>query len=122
MRTYEMVTIVDPEMPDEVVPETNERLSQLIKNKGGTVTKMQRWGRRRLSYPIKHHTEGHYVLTQFELDPSLALELDAEIRVSEDVLRHMILRTEDQTAKPQIEASEAEAEEPRDEGEGKGVC
>ncbi|MFQ5872908.1 MAG: 30S ribosomal protein S6, partial [Dehalococcoidia bacterium] len=90
MRSYELVTIVTPETADEAVPATTEKVHQLIQNKGGTITDVQRWGRRKLSYAIDHHTEGHYVLTRFTLDPHLMSELDSELRVSEDVIRHLI--------------------------------
>ncbi|MEE9198626.1 MAG: 30S ribosomal protein S6, partial [Dehalococcoidia bacterium] len=101
-----MVTIVDPEVAEDDVPGTTERVNQLIENKGGTVTKVERWGRRRLSYPIKHHTEGHYVLTQFKLDPQLTSELESEIQVSEDIIRHLIIRVEEQEVDSQEDSGE----------------
>ncbi|MFQ5933650.1 MAG: 30S ribosomal protein S6, partial [Dehalococcoidia bacterium] len=94
MRDYEIVTIFTPDTADDAVPGTTEKIHQLILNKEGSVGKVQRWGRRRLSYPIDHHTEGHYVVTRFSLEPQLISELDAELRVSEDVIRHLIVRVD----------------------------
>ena len=94
MQSYEIITIVDPQVSDDEVLEATEKLNRLILNKGGTLGRVQRWGRRRLAYPIKRHTEGHYVLTHFVLDPQLTSELSTELQVSEEVLKHMIVKIE----------------------------
>ena len=109
MRTYELVTIFSPETLDDAVPESTERVHKLILNKGGTIGRMQRWGKRRLSYPINHHTEGHYVLTNFELEPTEMSTLDSELQVSEEILRHLIVRVDEERLKVEIAASEAAA-------------
>ncbi|MCH8087244.1 MAG: 30S ribosomal protein S6, partial [Chloroflexi bacterium] len=94
MQSYEIITIVDPQVSDDGVLEATEKLNRLILNKGGTLGRVQRWGRRRLAYPINRHTEGHYVLTHFVLDPQLTSELSTELQVSEEVLKHMIVKIE----------------------------
>ena len=109
MRTYELVTIFTPETLDDAVPESTERVHKLILNKGGAIGRIQRWGKRRLSYPINHHTEGHYVLTNFEMEPTEMSTLDSELQVSEEILRHMIVRVDEEVLKAEIAAGEAAA-------------
>ena len=112
MRKYEIVTIVNPDIPDDSVSQTMDKLSRMIQNRGGTVELVKRWGRRKLAYPIKSHTEGHYTLTYFTLEPHLATELDAEINVTEEILRHLIVKTTGPvpvaTEAPKAEAASAE--------------
>ena len=92
MRDYELVFIVSPEVPDENVGTIIERVSDFITSRGGTVTKVDPWGRRKLAYPIDGHREGNYVLLQFRLDPRLTGELDTSLRISEDIIRHLLVR------------------------------
>lgn len=95
MREYELVLVIDPEIEDEQVSATVDRMKQLVTSRGGEVTNVNPWGKRRLSYPIKSRTEGNYVVTHFRIDPSQAAELEAALRLSEEVLRHLLVRTED---------------------------
>ena len=117
MRSYELVTIFTPDTSDDGVPATIEKTHQLIQNKGGTIIDVQRWGRRKLSYSIDHHTEGHYVLTRFTLDPHLMSELDSELQVSEDVIRHLIVGVEAKES----DSSEPSTEVEEDDTEAKGA-
>jgi small subunit ribosomal protein S6 len=93
LRDYELVMIVSPEVADENVPVAIEKVSQFITNKGGAIVEINQWGRRRLAYPIKHFSEGIYVLTQFKLAPQLAAELEANLQISEEILRHLLVRS-----------------------------
>ena len=95
MSSYEIVFIVSPEVTDEEVPTTVDKVSESINRIGGTVTEIKQWGRRKLSYPIKRFIEGNYVLVRFELEPVLAKELEANLRRSEEVVRHLLIRLED---------------------------
>ena len=92
MRYYELMMVV-PQMDDDGLSATLDRVNNDIGERGGTVVRQQRWGgNRRLAYPINNHNEGSYVLTHLELDPERASELEANLRVSEHVLRHLLLR------------------------------
>ena len=85
--------MVVPQMDDEGLQTTLERVNNDIGERGGTVVRQEQWGgMRRLAYPINDHNEGNYVLTYLELDPERASELEANLRVSENVLRHLLLR------------------------------
>ena len=92
MRYYELMMVV-PQTDDEGLSATLERVNNDIGERGGTVVRQERWGGlRRLAYPINNHNEGSYVLTHLELDPERAGELEANLRVSENILRHLLLR------------------------------
>ena len=92
MRYYELMMVV-PQMDDDGLSATLDRVNNDIGERGGTVVRQQRWGgNRRLAYPINNHNEGSYVLTHLELEPERASELEANLRVSEHVLRHLLLR------------------------------
>ena len=95
MREYELVIVIDPELEDEQFSATVERVKQLVTARGGEVTDVAPWGKRRLSYPIKSRHEGNYVITHLRLEPSQAAELEAGLRLSEEVLRHLLVKTED---------------------------
>jgi len=95
MSNYEIVFIISPEVIDEDVPNTIGKISELANKSGGSVTEVSQWGRRKLAYPIKRFTEGNYVLAQLELKPSLAKELETNLRLSNDVLRHLLIKLGD---------------------------
>jgi len=92
---YELVTIINPEVPDEELDSIVDSVSQFITEKGGIVSKVERWGKRKLAYPIQHFIEGNYVLTQFKLNLGLSKELEANLQISEKVLRHLLVKSRD---------------------------
>jgi small subunit ribosomal protein S6 len=95
LRDYELVVILSPELAEDDVPAAIDRLSQLIVDRGGEVRDVNRWGRRKLAYPIKRHVEGSYLITQVRLDPTRTSEVEAGLRISEEVLRHLLMRVGD---------------------------
>jgi small subunit ribosomal protein S6 len=92
LNDYELVTILNGEIKDEDVDDTVERISQFITNRGGEVQNIDPWGRRRLAYPISRQFEGTYVVTHLRLPGANAAELEANLRISDDVLRHLLVR------------------------------
>ena len=94
LRNYELVLIINPEIVDEALNNTIDTVSQFIINKGGVVSSVEQWGKRRLAYPIRHFTEGNYVLAQFALKPEISKEVEARLRISEDILRHLLVGIE----------------------------
>jgi small subunit ribosomal protein S6 len=95
LRDYELVLIISPEIPEEDVPSAIDKVSQFITGRGGTVADVNRWGRRKLAYPIHRHMEGNYVLTQFRLDPEQVTGLEASLGLAEEVIRHLVVRTDE---------------------------
>jgi small subunit ribosomal protein S6 len=95
MSTYELVLIVSPEVVDEEMPEFITKLSELVNKVGGSVDEVNQWGRRKLAYPIKRSTEGNYLLTKVKMKPTMTKELEANLRLSGKVLRHLLVRSGD---------------------------
>ena len=89
---YEMVFIVRPESEEDKLEATVENIGRFITGKGGVVSEVERWGKRRLAYPIKQYEEGHYVLTRFQMKPEYNKELETSLRISEDVIRHLLIK------------------------------
>lgn len=94
MRDYELVFIINPEVEDDRVPQVVEKVERLIADRGGSLGEVNRWGRRKLAYPIKRHLEGNYVMAKAKLDPAHVRELENQLRLSEDFLRHLVVKVE----------------------------
>lgn len=92
MRNYEMVFILNPDLDEEKLSAAVEKVSNLINNNGGEVAKLDNWGKKRLAYEIKDLHEGYYYLVEFKGTPETAKELDRVLKISEEVLRFMIIR------------------------------
>ena len=92
LRDYELVVIFSPEVVEEKFDATIDGVSQFITERGGTISDVERWGKKRLAYPIEHFMEGSYVLTRFSLKPALSKELEANLQISEEVLRHLLVK------------------------------
>lgn len=91
-RDYELVVILSPEASDAEVDESHQGTASFITERGGTVGDPDKWGLRRLAYPIKKFNEGNYAVTRFTLNPQGALELGHTLEASESVLRHLIVK------------------------------
>ena len=92
MRDYELTVVFSPEIAEEDLPAEIERVNDLIAQKGGAVGEVNRWGRKRLAYPIKKHREGNYVLTPLKLQPDLAPELEKNLQGLDQILRYLLVR------------------------------
>ncbi len=92
LHDYEMVLIISPEIGNEDIDAVIDKISQFITGKGGSVSGMERWGKRRLAYPIEHFMEGDYVLSRFKLKPKAVKELETNLQISEEVLRHLLIK------------------------------
>ncbi|MBI2304110.1 MAG: 30S ribosomal protein S6 [Chloroflexi bacterium] len=99
MRDYELVFIISPEVDDDKISATVERVTQFITQRGGVVAQIDHWGKRKFAYPIGHFKEGNYVLAQFKSEPGMAKELEDSLRIAEDILRHLLVRSEGQKKK-----------------------
>ncbi len=92
LRDYELVLVISPESTEEEFEAAIDNVSRFVTEGGGTVSEIERWGKRRLAYPIMRFVEGSYVLARFQLKPALGKELEANLRISEKVLRHLLIR------------------------------
>jgi small subunit ribosomal protein S6 len=86
-----------------------ERIEKIVKNYDGQVVKVNQWGRRRLAYPIEHHRDGYYVFIDMILAPETLPELDRTLKVSEEVMRHMVKRRDPKAVQKEREEREARA-------------
>ena len=92
MPSYELVFIFNPDVQEEEFPRILGKVNDFIAKFGGTVTETNQWGKRKLAYPIKKKTEGNYVLERVQIEPTALKELDANLKLSEDVLRYLFIR------------------------------
>ena len=98
MRDYEVLYIVRADLDDEKVQDAVKRVNTLIERSGGTVERTNLWGKRKLAYEVKHQTEGSYVLQDFQFDPGRVPELESALKITEEVLRHLIVRKPEKAA------------------------
>jgi small subunit ribosomal protein S6 len=108
LRDYEILYIVRPDLDDEQVHGAVGSVDKLIANLGGTTVKTDIWGRRRLAYEVRHLREGQYVLTDFRIDPGRVPEMEATLKISDTVFRHLIVRKPEpaRNGKPKPAAAE----------------
>ncbi|MHB9034653.1 MAG: 30S ribosomal protein S6 [Anaerolineae bacterium] len=107
MSNFELIYILQPDLDETALASINERIQQVINSSGGQVASSELMGRRTLAYPIKRRREGYYMLVKAALTQAAITELDRTLRLSEDVLRHMLVRLdEQQPATDVVEATE----------------
>ena len=92
LRDYELVFIVSPEVTEESLENTIVKISQFITDRDGVISDVERWGKRKLAYPVEHFLEGNYVLARFKMSPVWCKDLEANLKISEEVLRHLLIK------------------------------
>ena len=92
MRKYEMLYILSTELTDEVRDAIIAKFEDVVKSNGGTVEKVDKWGVKKLAYPINYKTEGYYVLMTFESDVTLITELKRVAHITDGILRRLITK------------------------------
>ncbi len=132
MNKYELVYIIDTAVEDEARKALIDRFNGIITEAGGTVDKVEEWGKRRLAYAIDYKTEGYYVLVNFSSGADLPLELERNMKINDKVLRYQTIRVLErkvgikpraprpmpaQEAAPAAEAAPAEEAAPADNAE-----
>lgn len=119
LRDYELMYIVRPNMGDEEFPGATERVDTLVTNLGGQVGEKNPWGKRRLAYPIEKHEDGYYVVAKIKLAPGRTQDLENQLRISDEVIRHIIVQPAEIKAPrpaPATQAAQAPAQaEPQSE-------
>jgi len=92
MRHYELMVILDPELEERTVAPSLDQFLGVIRTGGGTVEKVDIWGRRRLAYEISKKTEGIYAVVDLRATPAVVQELDRQLNLNESVLRTKLIR------------------------------
>ena len=90
MRKYELVCVIQPDLDEVSFNALLEKVKGWISESGGSVDKVDVWGRRKLAYIIKKHREGQFVLLNMTLSPSAASDLERNLRYQEPIIRHML--------------------------------
>ncbi len=95
MRSYEIALIAHPELDDASLNTLLDKAKGWVTTAGGEVTQLDLWGRRRLAYPIRKQREGQYILMQAQLTPAAVRELERNMRLNEQVMRFLVIRTDE---------------------------
>jgi small subunit ribosomal protein S6 len=91
MRSYEVVLIVHPDLDENALKGVVDRVQSWITDSGGTVDKVDQWGKRRMAYSIRKQREGQYVFIESQFAPSFSADLDRNMRFLEPILRYSII-------------------------------
>lgn len=134
MRHYETGVIIAPNLSDEEIEQQIKQMEEVISSLGGHLGREERWGKRKLAYPIKKFTDGYYLFLHYESEADVPAELERRFRQSDQVLRYMTVKKETaparrkkKKAEPQVEteqitteATEAEAQAEKGIGRSEG--
>ena len=98
MHQYELMVILDPEIDERTVAPSLDKFLNVIRNDGGTIEKVDIWGKRRMAYEINKKNEGIYAVVNFTSNSAATVELDRQLSLSEAVMRTKVLRAEEAIA------------------------
>ncbi len=110
---YELMVILTPELDERTVAPNLDKFLKVITSDGGSIDKVDIWGRRRLAYEIQKKSEGIYAVVNFTATSAATQELDRQLNLSENVMRTKVLRAEEAIALVAAEAKRAEAKAAR---------
>jgi small subunit ribosomal protein S6 len=95
-RQYELVYIITPEASEQEIADLHTQIEQIVQRYNGTLDKTENWGRKRLAYDIGHHREGNYVVETITGSGELMKEIDRRLRVIDQVIRHLVVRVDEE--------------------------
>ena len=98
MRPYEVMIILNAALEEDAIRAQIDRAQEIIRNNGGTPNRVDRWGKRRFAYEVKHQWEGFYVLIEATAEPIAMSELDRALHLADEVVRHKVIRLPDDVA------------------------
>ena len=99
MRNYEIMFIVDPNVPEDEIEKINSQVESVVTDAGGSIAQVEMMGRRRLAYEINRSREGFYVLLTVVANGEIIKEVERRFRVMDSVLRYLTVRTDDELKK-----------------------
>ena len=111
MRRYEQIYILRPSLSEGEITTVVENTNQLILDENGAIIYLDRWGMRKLAYPIKKETQGYYVLCDFAATPEVVSEIERKFRIDDSVLKYLTVKTAEEISADEIESARSEAEE-----------
>lgn len=92
MNKYEVLYVIDALLDEEAIAAQIEKFNTLVTDNGGEIIDVDKWGKRRLAYPINYKTEGYYVLMNINCAPEFPLELERVFKITEAIIRFMVVR------------------------------
>ncbi|HEU5449728.1 MAG TPA: 30S ribosomal protein S6 [Acidimicrobiia bacterium] len=92
MRAYEVMVILDPDLEERTVAPSLDTYLNVVRKDGGSIEKVDVWGRRRLAYEINKNSEGIYAVVELQAEPATVTELDRQLSLNESVLRTKVIR------------------------------
>lgn len=95
MRPYELMVIFEAGLEDEAVQAVLDRITAAVQGAGGTAGRVDKWGRRRFAYEVRHRHEGYYVVVELRAEPAVVAELDRMLFLADEVIRHKAIRLPD---------------------------
>ena len=118
MHQYETIFIINPDLDESQIDDVTEGVKTAIESGGGKVLKVDPWGKKRLAYAVKQHTDGYYVLIVFESSPEFVNQLSGHYRITERIIKHIIVQFEGDLTTP---ASSPTAAPPGEESDSTGA-
>ncbi len=113
MRNYEMMFIVDPNVPEDEIEKIKSQVESVVTDGGGQIAEVEMMGRRKLAYEVNRHREGFYVLLTVVADGAIVKEVERRFRVMDQVLRYITVRTDDETKKLEKQREHREKKQAR---------
>ena len=95
MRHYELMVILDSGLEEDSIRATVDRATQVLTDGGAKVGRVDRWGKRRFAYEVRHRSEGYYVVIDAMAEPATVAEVDRMLGLADEVIRHKIVRLPD---------------------------
>ena len=112
-RQYELVYIASPDATEQVIADLHTQIEQIVQRFHGTIDKTENWGRRKLAYEIAHAREGTYVIETISGSGELMKEIDRRLRVIDTVIRHLVVRIDEDLRVAERRRSERKATQAR---------
>lgn len=92
MNNYEILYIIKSKLEDEAKNTVIKKFEDMVTSSGGTVDKIDKWGTKKFAYPIDYMEDGYYVLMNFSSSSELPKELERQMRISDDIVRYMVIK------------------------------
>ena len=92
MNKYELLYIIDNDLADEAKEAVISKISAVVTDNGGIIDEVDKWGTRKLAYPINYKSEGYYVLVNFSAEPGLPAELERVMRITDSIVRFLVVK------------------------------
>jgi small subunit ribosomal protein S6 len=121
VRRYELMLVIRPDVADDRAQAIIDRTTRTVSGAGGQIVKVSPWGRRRLAYPIDGYREGSYHIILFDAPPEVVAEMERGLNITEEVMRHMVVKIERPAAARRTDREDdGDVAPPEDEPEPEG--